>query len=369
MDPWKPARGKRQGQDEEGGRKVKVLVTGGTGYIGSHTAVVLLEAGFEVVLLDNLSNSEREVAGRIGAIAGKAPVFYEADIRNQTRLKEILDRERPGAVIHFAGLKAVGESSRLPLEYYDNNVTGTLTLLFAMREHKLKTLVFSSSATVYGVPEKLPIAEDSPLSATNPYGTTKLVIEEILRSLVASDPSWKVSLLRYFNPVGAHTSGRIGENPRGVPNNLMPFVAQVAAGIRERLSVFGNDYPTEDGTGVRDYIHVMDLAKGHLAALRALPSWEGPGPLTVNLGTGRGTSVLEMVRVFEKVSGQKIPFEIVPRRPGDVAACWADPSLAERLLGWRAEFGIERMCADAWRWQSGLGKASREDAGDPSGAG
>ena len=348
---------------------MKVLVTGGTGYIGSHTAVVLLEAGFEVVLLDNLSNSEREVAGRIGVIAGKTPVFYEADIRNQTRLKEILDRERPGAVIHFAGLKAVGESSRLPLEYYDNNVTGTLTLLFAMREHKLKTLVFSSSATVYGVPEKLPIAEDSPLSATNPYGTTKLVIEEILRSLVASDPSWKVSLLRYFNPVGAHPSGRIGENPRGVPNNLMPFVAQVAAGIRERLSVFGNDYPTEDGTGVRDYIHVMDLAKGHLAALRALPSWEGPGPLTVNLGTGRGTSVLEMVRVFEKVSGQKIPFEIVPRRPGDVAACWADPSLAERLLGWTAEFGIERMCADAWRWQSGLGKASREDAGDPSGAG
>ena len=353
---WGSQGGLSTGIGREGFETMKVLVTGGTGYIGSHTAVVLLDAGFEVALLDNLSNSEREVADRIEAIAGRKTVLYEADIRDRSRMEEILEREHPQAVIHFAGLKAVGESSRLPLEYYDNNVTGTLSLLFAMREKGVKTLVFSSSATVYGVPERLPIAEDAPLSATNPYGTTKLVIEEILRSLVASDSSWKISLLRYFNPVGAHPSGRIGENPRGVPNNLMPFVAQVAAGIRERLSVFGNDYPTEDGTGVRDYIHVMDLAKGHLAALKALSGWEGPGPLTVNLGTGRGTSVLEMIRVFEKVSGQPIPFDIVPRRPGDVAACWADPSLAEKLLGWKAEFGIERMCTDAWRWQSSLRK-------------
>ncbi len=347
---------------------MKVLVTGGTGYIGSHTALVLLEAGFEVVLLDNLSNSEREVADRIGAIAGRKAPLYEADIRDRKGMEEILERERPRAVIHFAGLKAVGESSRLPLEYYDNNVTGTLSLLFAMREKGVKILVFSSSATVYGVPERLPIAEDAPLAATNPYGTTKLAIEEILRSLVASDSSWKVSLLRYFNPVGAHPSGVIGENPRGVPNNLMPFVAQVAVGIRPFLQVFGNDYPTEDGTGVRDYIHVMDLSKGHLAALNALSSWEGPGPLTVNLGTGRGTSVLEMVRAFEKVSGRSIPYKIVPRRHGDVAACWADPSLAEKLLGWRAELGIERMCADAWRWQSGLGKQTNETHGTVSGA-
>ena len=348
---------------------MKVLVTGGTGYIGSHTAVVLAEAGFEVVLLDNFSNSEREVADRIGAITGKNAVLYEADIRDRKRMEEILGREVPGAVIHFAGLKAVGESSRLPLEYYDNNVTGTLSLLFAMREKGVKTLVFSSSATVYGVPDRLPIAEDAPLSATNPYGTTKLVIEEILRSLVASDPSWKVSLLRYFNPVGAHPSGTIGENPRGVPNNLMPFVAQVAAGLRPYLSVFGDDYPTEDGTGVRDYIHVMDLAKGHLAALNALSDWKGTLPLTVNLGTGRGTSVIEMVRAFEKLSGQPVPYRIVPRRPGDVAACWADPSLAEKLLGWKAEFAIERMCADAWRWQSGLGKPTDGPHGTTSGAG
>ena len=335
---------------------MKVLVTGGTGYIGSHTAVALSEAGYEVVLLDNLSNSDRSVASRIESITRQTHGFYEADIRDRDRMEEILAAELPDAIIHFAGLKAVGESSRLPLEYYDNNVTGTLSLLFAMRAKKVQTIVFSSSATVYGIPDKLPISEEAQLSTTNPYGHTKLVIEDILRSLVSADPSWKVSLLRYFNPVGAHPSGQIGENPRGVPNNLMPYVAQVAAGVRERLEVFGNDYPTEDGTGVRDYIHVMDLAKGHLAALTSLSSWSQPNPLTVNLGTGRGTSVLEMVRVFEKVSGRQIPYRIAPRRPGDVASCWADPSLAERLLGWQAELGIERMCADAWRWQCEHGK-------------
>jgi len=336
---------------------MKVLVTGGAGYIGSHTAVLLLEAGFEVAIVDNLSNSDSSVVGRIEQIAGKKVSFYRADIRDRSRMEEILSSESPGAVIHFAGLKAVGESSLLPLEYYDNNVAGTLSLLFAMREQKVRTLVFSSSATVYGIPESLPITEEAPLSATNPYGATKLVIEEILRSLTASDASWRVALLRYFNPVGAHPSALIGENPRGVPNNLMPFVAQVAAGLRPFLSVFGDDYPTPDGTGVRDYIHVMDLAKGHLAALRALPSWGGQGPLTVNLGTGRGTSVFDMVRAFEKVSGKKVSTQVSPRRPGDVASCWADPTLAENLLGWKAELGIERMCADAWRWQSGLGKS------------
>ena len=336
---------------------MKVLVTGGTGYIGSHTAVELLDAGFDVVIVDNLYNSEKSVVSRIEEISGKKISFYEADIREKNRLGEILDREKPGAVIHFAGLKAVGESSRIPLEYYDNNVTGTLSLLFSMKERGLKTLVFSSSATVYGVPESLPIGEAAPLSATNPYGRTKLMIEEILRDLVASDPAWKVSLLRYFNPVGAHPSGKIGENPRGVPNNLMPFVAQVAAGLRPFLDVFGNDYPTEDGTGVRDYIHVVDLARGHLAALGALDRWKGTGPLTVNLGTGKGTSVLEMVRFFEVASGQKISCRISGRRSGDVAACWADPTLAHTLLSWKAELGIARMCEDAWRWQMGLSES------------
>jgi UDP-glucose 4-epimerase len=336
---------------------VKVLVTGGTGYIGSHTAVVLLDAGFDVVVVDNLYNSEKSVVSRIEEISGKKIAFYETDIRDKDRMGEVLDREKPGAVIHFAGLKAVGESSRLPLEYYDNNVNGTLSLLFSMKERGLKILVFSSSATVYGVPESLPIGEGAPLSATNPYGRTKLMIEEILRDLVASDPDWKVSVLRYFNPVGAHPSGKIGENPRGVPNNLMPFVAQVAAGLRPFLDVFGNDYPTEDGTGVRDYIHVVDLARGHLAALGALDGWKGGGPLTVNLGTGKGTSVLEMVRFFEEASGQKISYRISGRRSGDVAACWADPTLAHALLSWKAELGIARMCEDAWRWQKGLSES------------
>lgn len=342
---------------------MKVLVTGGTGYIGSHTAVVLRAAGVDVVIVDNLFNSERDVVDRIGEISGRRVTFYEGDIRDRARMEEILDRESPQSVIHFAGLKAVGESSRIPLDYYDNNVTGTLSLLFAMKSRNVKTLVFSSSATVYGVPDTLPLSENAPLAATNPYGRTKLMIEEILRDLVASDPDWKVSLLRYFNPVGAHESGKIGENPRGIPNNLMPFVAQVAEGLRPHLDVFGNDYPTEDGTGIRDYIHVMDLAKGHLAALNALSAWNSDGPLTVNLGTGRGTSVLEMIRSFERVSGQKVPFRIVPRRPGDVAACWADPKRAEEILGWKAEFGIDRMCADAWRWQEGLKNSRKGNSG------
>lgn len=342
-------------QPFETGGRLKILVTGGTGYIGSHTAVLLLDAGFEVVIADNLSNSGRDVVDRIEEISGQKVVFHEADIRSRGGMARILDRERPDAVIHFAGLKAVGESSRIPLDYYDNNVSGTTSLLMAMAEKGVKTLVFSSSATVYGIPEKLPIDEKAPLSVTNPYGRTKLMIEEILRDLVSSDPSWKVSLLRYFNPVGAHPSGRIGENPRGIPNNLMPFVAQVASGIRPRLDVFGNDYPTPDGTGVRDYIHVMDLARGHLAALNALKSWPGKETLTVNLGTGTGTSVLEMIRAFEKASERRVPYRISPRRPGDVASCWADPALAHSLLGWKAEFGIERMCEDAWRWQKGLG--------------
>ena len=332
---------------------MNVLVTGGAGYIGSHTAVLLLEAGYEVTIVDNLSNSDMSVVERIEKISGKPVSFFQSDTRDKSRMGELLSRHDFDAVIHFAGLKAVGESSRIPLEYYDNNVTGTLSLLFAMRESSVKTVVFSSSATVYGVPKTLPITEEAPLAPTNPYGVTKLVVEDALRSLVSSDPSWKVGILRYFNPVGAHPSGLIGEDPRGAPNNLMPFVAQVAAGIQPSLSVFGNDYPTPDGTGVRDYIHVMDLARGHLAALHALSSWNNPSPLTVNLGTGKGTSVLEMVRAFEKVSGQKVPMKAVPRRQGDVAACWADPSLAERLLGWKASLGIEEMCADGWRWQSG----------------
>ena len=346
---------------------MKVLVTGGTGYIGSHTTVLLLEAGYEVTIVDNLSNSDASVVDRIERISGKTVSFFQADIRDRSQLGELFGRTPFDAVIHFAGLKAVGESSRLPLEYYDNNVTGTLSLLFSMREARVKMLVFSSSATVYGVPKTLPITEEAALSATNPYGATKLVIEEILRSLVASDVSWRVGILRYFNPVGAHPSGLIGEDPRDVPNNLMPFVAQVAAGIRPYLSVFGNDYPTPDGTGVRDYIHVMDLAMGHLAALRALSSWKNPAPLTVNLGTGKGTSVLEMVKAFEKASGRAIPVKIAPRRPGDVAACWADPSLAETLLGWKAHRGIDEMCADGWRWQNGEAKRI-ERKGTASGA-
>lgn len=326
---------------------MKVLVTGGAGYIGSHTVVELLAAGFDVTILDNLSNSKASVIDRIEAIAGRRPDFVQGDIRDYKTLLAALPG--CGAVIHFAGLKAVGESVEKPIEYYDNNVAGSVTLFEAMRDTGVKTLVFSSSATVYGDPASVPIQENFPLSATNPYGRSKLMIEDILRDIAKPDGSWHIALLRYFNPVGAHASGTLGEDPNGIPNNLMPYVSLVAVGKLPQLSVFGNDYPTPDGTGVRDYIHVVDLALGHLAALGALAKQSGV--LTVNLGTGQGYSVLEMVHAFERASGKPVPYRIAPRRPGDIAQCYADPSLAARLLGWRAERGIEAMCADTWRWQ------------------
>lgn len=326
---------------------MKVLVTGGAGYIGSHTVVELLAAGHQVVILDNLCNSKASVIDRVERIAGRRPDFVHADIRDLTAVSQALVGCQ--AVIHFAGLKAVGESVAKPLWYYDNNVSGSIALFDAMSKANVKTLVFSSSATVYGDPHAVPIREDFPLSATNPYGRSKLMIEEVLRDLEKADPSWRIGLLRYFNPVGAHASGTIGEDPNDVPNNLMPYVSQVAVGKLKQLSVFGNDYATPDGTGVRDYIHVVDLALGHLAALHALAGQTGV--LTVNLGTGRGYSVLEMVRAFEQASGRPVPYRIAPRRPGDIAQCFADPSLAQSALGWRAERGIESMCADTWRWQ------------------
>ena len=326
-----------------------LLVTGGAGYIGSHTCVELLQAGHEVVVVDNLSNSRREVLGRIERIAGRAPAFHECDVRDAAALRGIFREHAVHAVLHFAGLKAVGESVARPLDYYDNNVGGTLALCRAMAEAGVRRLVFSSSATVYGDPDAVPVREDHPLRPTNPYGRSKAMIESILQDLFRSDPSWKIALLRYFNPVVAHESGLIGEDPDGVPNNLMPFIAQVAVGRREALNVYGNDYPTPDGTGVRDYIHVVDLARGHLAALEKLDAADGV--LTANLGTGRGYSVLEMVEAFRQASGRDIPYRIVARRPGDIAACHADPSLAARLLGWRAERGLEQMCRDVWRWQ------------------
>ena len=332
--------------------KGKILLTGGTGYIGSHTCVELLEQGAEVAIVDNLSNSSARVLDRLEKITGKRVAFYEADIRDRQAMIRVLNSENPAAVVHFAGLKAVGESVAQPLDYYDNNVTGTQSLLFAMQETGVRQLVFSSSATVYGDPETVPIDESEPLGATNPYGRTKLMIEEILRDMVAADATWKISILRYFNPVGAHVSGLIGEDPRGVPNNLMPYVAQVAVGKLERLQIYGDDYPTKDGTGVRDYIHVVDLARGHLAALEALRDWSHAGPLTVNLGTGTGYSVLEMVAAFQRASGKEIAYDLVERRPGDVAQCFSNPALASELLGWRAGFGVERMCEDTWRWQT-----------------
>lgn len=326
---------------------MKILVTGGAGYIGSHTVVELLAAGFDVTILDNFSNSKASVIDRIEAIAGRRPALVAGDIRERATLMEALSG--CGAVIHFAGLKAVGESVAKPIEYYDNNVSGSVTLFEAMRDTGVKTLVFSSSATVYGDPASVPIQEHFPLSATNPYGRSKLMIEDMLRDIAKADESWRIALLRYFNPVGAHASGTLGEDPNGIPNNLMPYVSQVAVGKLEELAVFGNDYPTPDGTGVRDYIHVVDLALGHLAALGALA--KAPGLLTVNLGTGRGYSVLEMVRAFEQASGRPVPYRIAPRRPGDIAQCYADPALAAQLLGWKAERGIDAMCADSWRWQ------------------
>ncbi|MEO0438611.1 MAG: UDP-glucose 4-epimerase GalE [Pseudomonadota bacterium] len=330
----------------------KVLLTGGAGYIGSHAYVAFLQANCEVVLLDNFSNSSTAVLERLARITGEEPKVHTVDIRDESALTKVLVGEKPDAVVHFAGLKAVGESVSRPVDYYENNVSGTVNLLKAMFTADVKNLVFSSSATVYGDPASVPITEDFPRSATNPYGRSKLIIEDILIDLVSSDPSWKVALLRYFNPVGAHESGLIGENPTGIPNNLMPYVSQVAVGQREKLSVFGGDYPTRDGTGVRDYIHVVDLAGGHVLALQALARWQGAKPLTVNLGTGAGSSVLELVAAFEQASNQKVAYEIVARRPGDVAECFADPSRAERLLGWRAKRDINAMCEDSWRWQS-----------------
>lgn len=339
-----------------------ILLTGGTGFIGSHTAVALAAAGQQAILLDNLCNSRADVVDRLERICGARPLFIEGDIRDGTLLDRVFAEHAISAVIHFAGLKAVGESVAKPLAYYENNVGGTVALLSAMGRAGVRTLVFSSSATVYGDPASVPIREDFPRSATNPYGRSKLIIEDILADLHQAEPDWRIARLRYFNPVGAHESGLIGEDPQGIPNNLMPYVAQVAEGRREFLNVFGGDYPTPDGTGVRDYIHVMDLAEGHVAALDYLRR-EG-GLLTVNLGTGRGVSVLEMVRAFERASGRPVPYRIVERRPGDVAQCWADPGLAQRLLGWRARRGVEEMCGDGWRWQrSGFHGVSARDPG------
>ncbi|MBI2317052.1 MAG: UDP-glucose 4-epimerase GalE [Betaproteobacteria bacterium] len=329
---------------------MKILVTGGAGYIGSHACVELLAAGHEPVVLDNLCNSHPLVIERIEAITGRKPVFAQADVREGAALRPLFERHRFEAVMHFAGLKAVGESVEKPLAYYANNVSGSVALLEAMAEFGVKTFIFSSSATVYGVPDRVPIAEDAALRATNPYGRSKLMIEEILRDAAAADPLLRVALLRYFNPVGAHASGLIGESPLGVPNNLMPTVARVATGGLPMLKVFGSDYVTPDGTGVRDYIHVVDLAQGHLAALDYLA--RHAGVLTVNLGTGRGYSVLEVVHAFEAASGKRVPYDIVARRPGDVPTCYADPSRAAEFLGWRARCGLEEMCADLWRWQS-----------------
>ena len=328
---------------------MRVLVTGGAGYIGSHTCIELLGAGHDVVVLDNLSNSNPAALERVQEISGRGLHFVQADLRDQGALAALFRDFRFDAVVHFAGLKAVGESTQIPIDYYDNTVYGTLCLCRAMAAAGVKRLVFSSSATVYGDPASVPIREDFPLAATNPYGRTKLFVEEILRDQHRADGEWDIALLRYFNPAGAHPSGRIGEDPCGIPNNLMPFIAQVAVGKLDELKVFGDDYPTPDGTGVRDYIHVVDLARGHLAALERLMA--SPGVVTYNLGTGRGYSVLEMVRAFAAAARREVPYRIVARRPGDIATCYADPSLAAAELGWRAELGMERMVADHWRWQ------------------
>ena len=329
---------------------MKILVTGGAGYIGSHTCIELLQAGHEVVVVDNLINSKEESLKRVQELTGETLAFHKVDLLNKRELDDVFHKSSIDAVIHFAGLKAVGESVSIPLHYYHNNVTGTLILCDVMETYGVKNLVFSSSATVYGEPDKVPINEDFPLSATNPYGRSKLMIEEILRDLYSAEPSWNIAILRYFNPVGAHSSGRIGEDPNGIPNNLMPFISRVAVGRLSELPVFGNDYPTQDGTGIRDYIHVMDLANGHLKALEKLSS--NPGTVTYNLGTGRGYSVLEVVSSFEQTSEKKIPYKIMGRRPGDAAICYADPSKAERELSWSAKMDLNEMCADVWRWQS-----------------
>jgi len=330
--------------------KPTILLTGATGYIASHTWLALWAAGFEVVGVDDFSNSSPQVLQRLQTLGGRAPVFERANVCDAAAMTALFQRHRIDATVHFAALKAVGESTAQPLAYYANNLGGLLTVCSAMQQHGVKRFVFSSSATVYGDPQTLPITESAALSATNPYGQTKLMGEQMLLDLGKADPLWQTAVLRYFNPVGAHDSGLIGEDPRGVPNNLMPFVAQVAVGRRPHLSVFGSDYPTADGTGVRDYIHVSDLAQGHVAALQRLLAH--PGSLTVNLGTGRGYSVLEVVAAFAAASGRPVPFEVKPRRPGDVAACYADPALARELLGWNAQHDLQRMCVDSWRWQS-----------------
>jgi UDP-glucose 4-epimerase len=329
---------------------VKILVTGGAGFIGSHAAVELLENGYDIVIVDNLSNSQIEAIQRIKELTGKDFPFYEMDLLNAEALETIFAAQKIDAVMHFAGLKAVGESVEMPLAYYHNNITGTLILCEAMKKHGVKNIVFSSSATVYGNPDRVPIDESFPLSATNPYGRTKLMIEEILRDLHVSDPSWRIAVLRYFNPIGAHASGRIGENPTGIPNNLMPYITQVAIGKREQLQVFGNDYDTHDGTGVRDYIHVVDLVKGHLKALQYLENNEGIE--TFNLGTGTGYSVLDLVKSFGEVTSTDIPYQIVDRRPGDIGICYANPEKAKTVLGWQAEKDLKDMCKDSWKWQS-----------------
>ncbi len=328
---------------------MKILVTGGAGYIGSHTCVELLNENHDVIVLDNLSNSSEESLNRVRHITGKPLDFYKADLLNKKQIQSVFSEHKIDAVIHFAGLKAVGESVSIPLRYFHNNVTGTLNLLSVMEEYNVKNMVFSSSATVYGNPASLPIKEGFSLSATNPYGRTKLMIEEILQDLYISDNAWNIALLRYFNPVGAHKSGQIGEDPFGIPNNLMPYISQVAAGVLPRLNVFGNDYNTPDGTGIRDYIHVVDLALGHIKTLPKL--WAKPGLVIYNLGTGQGYSVLEMIKGLEAASGKKIPYKIVDRRPGDIDACFADPSKAEKELGWRANKALSDMCKDTWNWQ------------------
>ena len=328
---------------------MKILVTGGAGFIASHTNVELLNAGYEVVVVDNLINSSRKSIDRVEELTGKKIIFYEEDLLNEKALDDIFDKEKIDSVIHFAALKAVGESCEIPLRYFDNNLTGTLNLLKVMEKHNVKSLVFSSSATVYGKPETVPIKEDFPLSVSNPYGRTKLITEDMLRDIYKSDNEWNIAILRYFNPIGAHESGRIGENPNGIPTNLLPYIAKVAAGQLECVNVFGDDYDTPDGTGVRDYIHISDLAEGHIKALQKLS--EHPGLVTYNLGTGVGYSVLEIIKSFEKACGKKIPYKIAPRRAGDIDMCYADPLKAKEELRWEAARGIDKMCEDAWRWQ------------------
>lgn len=327
-----------------------ILVTGGCGFIGSHTCVALAKADHNIIVLDNLSNSRVDVIDRLEFLCGKRPMFVQGDIRDSTLLDQVFADYSIQSVIHFAGLKAVGESTEEPLKYYDNNIRGTLTLLAAMRRAEIKTFVFSSSATVYGDPASVPVGEDFPRTTTNPYGRSKLIIEDILADLYSAEPVWRIARLRYFNPVGAHESGVIGEEPQGIPNNLIPYISEVAIGKREYLSIFGTDYSTLDGTGVRDYIHVMDLAEGHISAVDYLE--RHGGFLTVNLGTGRGYSVLEIIKAFEQATGCSVPYRVASRRPGDVAQSWADPTLARKLLGWHAKRGLESICADTWRWQN-----------------